>query len=53
MWVVFFDLVAGPTADKRWILVLARAHQADVVALQSYHFVGGETAPRTLRPNVI
>ena len=48
MWVVLLDLVAGTAADQRWILVLARAHQADVVALQSDHFVGGETAPRAL-----
>src|SRR5271157_4259795 len=41
MWMVLLDVVAGPDADQRWILLLARAHQADVVALQSDHFVGG------------
>src|SRR5271157_5994273 len=42
MWVVLFDLVAGSAADQRPILVLARAHQPDVVTLQGDHLVGCE-----------
>src|SRR5271166_3495640 len=42
IWVVLFDLVAGFAADQRRILVLARPHQADVVALQGDHLVRGE-----------
>src|SRR5271157_5895600 len=44
MWVVLFDLVAGSAADERRILVLARAHQPDVVTLQCDHLVRGEAA---------
>src|SRR5271165_1497092 len=42
MRVVLFDLVAGSAADQGRILVLARPHDADVVALQGDHLVGGE-----------
>src|SRR5271167_1611772 len=42
MWVVVFDLVAGSAADQGRILVLARPHHADVVALQGDHLVRGE-----------
>src|SRR5271157_2157729 len=42
MWVVLFDLVAGSAADQGRILVLAAAHEPDVVALQGDHLVLGE-----------
>src|SRR5271157_685972 len=44
IWVVSFDLVAGSAADQRRILVLDRAHQADVVTLQGDHLVRGEAS---------
>src|SRR5271157_414627 len=44
MWVVLFDLAAGLAADQRRILVLACAHQPDVVALQGDHLVRSEAA---------
>src|SRR5271165_5258443 len=42
MRVVLFDLAAGCAAHQRRILVLAAAHQPDVVALQGDHLVRGE-----------
>jgi hypothetical protein len=55
MWVVLLGLFTSATPDQRGILVLAGAHQADGVALQSDHFgldpsLGAQALQSHLRP---